>query len=244
MSRVPDLMRARRLLCVQPHYDDNDIGAGGTIAALAEAGAEIHYLTVADDLVGVLDRALPDAEALGRIVADQRRAAEAIGVHTQERLDFPDAGDWDTLALRAAIVRALRRLRPDFVLSVDPWLPREAHRDHTRTGLAVAEACLLFGLTRLSSGDAALDRSFEPYPLSGVGFYFTAAPNAWFDIGATRAKKHRALDAYTAQFDADGLHGLHAAVERAERAQARGRGFEYGEALQLVHPGQLHVGRD
>jgi hypothetical protein len=29
---IPDLLRARRLLCVQPHYDDNDIGAGGTLA--------------------------------------------------------------------------------------------------------------------------------------------------------------------------------------------------------------------
>ena len=35
MPRIPDLRQARRLLCVQPHYDDNDIGAGGTIAALA-----------------------------------------------------------------------------------------------------------------------------------------------------------------------------------------------------------------
>ena len=32
---VPDLSGARRLLCIQPHYDDNDLGAGGTIAALA-----------------------------------------------------------------------------------------------------------------------------------------------------------------------------------------------------------------
>jgi LmbE family N-acetylglucosaminyl deacetylase len=240
--RVPDLMRARRVLCVQPHYDDNDLGAGGTIAALADAGTEIHYLTVADDLVGVLDRSLSDAAALARIVAEQRAAGAELGVFAQERLDLPDAGDWDCLALRAAIVRSLRRVRPDWVLTVDPWLPREAHRDHTRTGLAVAEACLLFGLPRLASGDAELDRRFEPYALAGVGFYFTAAPNAWLDIGATRARKHRALDAYTAQFTPEALRGLHAALERKEREWAHGRGFEYGEALQLVRPGQLHVG--
>ncbi len=38
---VPDLGAAKRLLCIQPHYDDNDIGAGGTIAALGDAGADI-----------------------------------------------------------------------------------------------------------------------------------------------------------------------------------------------------------
>ncbi len=37
---IPDLSSARRLLCIQPHYDDNDIAAGGTIAALAAAGCE------------------------------------------------------------------------------------------------------------------------------------------------------------------------------------------------------------
>ena len=238
---VADLLRARRVLCVQPHYDDNDLGAGGTVAALADAGAEVHYLTVADDLVGVLDRSLSDAAALARIVSEQRAAGAELGVRSQERLDLPDAGEWDYPALRAAIVRSLRRLRPDWVLTVDPWLPREAHRDHTRTGLAVAEACLLFGLPRLASGDGELDRRFEPYPLTGVGFYFTAAPNAWFDVGATRARKHRALDAYTAQFTPEGLARLHSALERKEREWAHGRGFEYGEALQLLRPGQLHV---
>ena len=105
-------------------------------------------------------------------------------------------------------------------------------------------ACLLFGLPRLASGDAELDRRFEPYALAGVGFYFTAAPNAWVDVGPTRARKHRALDAYTAQFTPDALRRLHEALERKEREWAHGRGFEYGEALQLVPPGRLHVGLD
>ena len=31
----PDIMTARRALCIQPHADDNEIRMGGTIAALA-----------------------------------------------------------------------------------------------------------------------------------------------------------------------------------------------------------------
>jgi LmbE family N-acetylglucosaminyl deacetylase len=46
---TPDIFQAKKILCVQPHYDDNDIGAGGTLAKLHEAGAEIIYLTVTDD---------------------------------------------------------------------------------------------------------------------------------------------------------------------------------------------------
>ena len=51
----PDLLTARVILAVQPHYDDNDIGAGGTLAALAASGVEVYYLTVTNDLVGVID---------------------------------------------------------------------------------------------------------------------------------------------------------------------------------------------
>lgn len=244
LLQIPDLLRARRLLCVQPHYDDNDIGAGGTIAALAEAGAEIHYLTVTDDVVGVLDPALDDASARTRIAAEQSTAGAVLGVRSQTRLEYPDAGIWSVTDLRREVVRALRTLRPDFVLTVDPWLPYEAHRDHVRTGHAVAEACLLYGLPRFPSGDAALDARFEPFRLRGIGFYFTAGPNTFVDIGATRARKHRALDAYTAQFSSAGLVQLHAALEQKERAWARGRGFEYGEALKVLAPGHLHVNLD
>jgi LmbE family N-acetylglucosaminyl deacetylase len=241
---IPDLLRVRRILCVQPHYDDNDIGAGGTLARLAESGAELHYLTVTDDVVGVLDRELDDAEARSRLAAEQIRAGHELGVRTQHRLDYPDAGDWSRFALRREVVRHLRMLRPDFVLTVDPWLPYEAHQDHVRTGLAVTEACLLFGLPRFASGDAALDAAFEPHRLRGVAFYFSAAPNTFVDIGATRARKHRALDAYTSQFTAEGLAELHNALEEKERAWATGRGFEYGEAFKVLAPGHLHVNLD
>jgi LmbE family N-acetylglucosaminyl deacetylase len=241
---IPDLLRAQRLLCVQPHYDDNDIGAGGTIARLALAGAEVHYLTVTDDIVGVLDRGLSDAAARSQLEAEQLRAGLELGVRAQHRLDFPDAGDWSRFALRREVVRQLRLLRPDFVLTVDPWLPYEAHQDHVRTGFAVAEACLLFGLPRFSSGDAALDAEFEIFRLRGIGFYFSAAANTVVDIGATRARKHRALDAYTAQFTPAGLEALHTALEHKERAWAAGRGFEHGEAFKVLAPGHLHVNLD
>jgi LmbE family N-acetylglucosaminyl deacetylase len=241
---IPDLMRARRVLCVQPHYDDNDIGAGGTIAALADAGAEVHYLTVTDDLVGVLDREVDDATALGHLIAEQARAGAELGVRAQHRLEYPDAGEWSAFALRREIVRSLRALRPDFVLTVDPWLPYEAHQDHVRTGLAVAEACLLFGLPRFASGDAEVDARFEPFRLRGIAFYFSNGANTVVDIGATRARKHRALDAYTTQFTPEGLSALHAALEHKERAWASGRGFEYGEAFKVLAPGHLHVNLD
>jgi LmbE family N-acetylglucosaminyl deacetylase len=238
---VPDLFAAHRVLCVQPHYDDNDIGAGGTIARLADAGAEVHYLTVTDDLAGVLDASLSDAEATRRLRAEQAEAGALIGVRDQHWLGYPDAGDWDVFAARREIVRAIRTLRPDLVLTPDPWLRHELHPDHLRTSRAVAEACMFHGLPRIRT-DPEVDRGYTPHALTAIVFYFTVEPNLVVDIAKTRERKHRALDAYRAQFTPDQLKLLHVGLERKEREWASGKDFTHGEALRVMHPRQLHVG--
>ena len=32
---IPDIFSAKRILCIQPHYDDNDIAAAGILTQLA-----------------------------------------------------------------------------------------------------------------------------------------------------------------------------------------------------------------
>ena len=238
---VPDLSGARRLLCIQPHYDDNDLGAGGTIAALAEAGAHVCYLTVTDDLVGVLDTTLSDAEATRQLRAEQQQAGEAVGVAEQHWLGLPDAGEWDYFFLRKLIVAQMRRVRPDFVLTVDPWLAYEAHQDHLRVGRAVAEASFLQRMPRFSS-DPEIDADHDPHEITGVAFYFTREPNLCFDITGSRERKHQAIDAYRAQFSEDQLRLLHVGLDAKEREWAEAEAFSHGEALKVLAPGAFHVG--
>jgi N,N'-diacetylchitobiose non-reducing end deacetylase len=244
LIEIPELRGVRRVLAVQPHCDDNDLGAGGTLAALASAGAEVVYLTVSDDLLGVLDAQLPADAARARLRAEQSRAGREIGVARHYWLDLPDAGSWDHFALRRELVRHLRLERPDFVFAPDPWLPYEAHLDHVRTGRAVAEACLLSDARRLSSGDAALDRGFEPWELRGLVLYFTAAPNLHQPIGPTRARKHRAIDAYRSQLDEARLAVLHGVLEHKEREWGARCGAAHAEAFKVLAPAHLHCNPD
>jgi LmbE family N-acetylglucosaminyl deacetylase len=208
---LEELRQARRILCVQPHYDDNDLCAGGTLAALHDEGAELVYVTVTDDLVGVLDPALSSEEADRRLKADQ-----------------------------AAVVRLVRLLRPDFVFTCDPWLPYEAHQDHIRTGLAVAEASILYNLLRFRT-DPAVDSAYQPYQVTGFAFYAAYAPNIIFDISACQERKHNALSCYRAQFSPADLVELHASLEARERQAGAGAGFLSGEPLKLLAPQQLHL---
>jgi LmbE family N-acetylglucosaminyl deacetylase len=60
---MPDLLSAQTVLAIQPHYDDNDLSAGGTIVSLVVRGAEVYCLMVTDNLVRVMDEKLPPQAA-------------------------------------------------------------------------------------------------------------------------------------------------------------------------------------
>lgn len=237
---IEDLLKARCILCVQPHYDDNDICAGGTLAALHDSGAELIYLTVTDDLVGVLDPSLADEIACARLRAEQVAAGEIIGVRHQFWLGYPDAGDFSYFDLRRQIVRYLRLLKPGFVFTCDPWLPYEAHLDHIRTGRAVAEAAILYNLPRFSS-DPTVDASYQPYQLTGIAFYMTNAPNLVFDTSSHIKKKQEALRCYQEQFAAGETTIMLASLEAQERQVGEAAGFQFGEEFKLLSPWQLHI---
>jgi len=239
----PNLECAQRVLCVQPHYDDNDIGAGGTIAALAARGAHVTYVTVTDDLLGVRDPALSAAQARSQLRTEQELAGREIGVAEHVWLERPDAGSYDYFELRRELVAQIRRARPQFIFGVDAWLPYEAHSDHTRVGRALAEAALLYPLPRFHS-DAAVDRAYAGHEVLGVALYMTAQPNCFFDVSESRERKHRARDAYRSQFSEPELQRLHAVLEHKERGWAAGRPFEFGEALKVLAPAHLHVNPD
>jgi LmbE family N-acetylglucosaminyl deacetylase len=237
---LPDPRTARCALCVQPHYDDNDLGAGGTFAALARAGCEVHYLTVTDDLLGVLDASLDDTQSRRTLRAEQQRAGSEIGVSSQTWLDHPDAGDWSEIAVRGQLVEQIRRLRPDWIFSVDPWLPYEAHPDHLKVARAVLQAAMFYRLPRCKTRPE-IDDAYEPHDLAGIGLYFTRDANCVVDIGETREAKHRAIAAYRAQFSDDDLTALGRGLEAMEQRWARDEPFSHGEALRVLRPGQLHV---
>lgn len=238
-----NLCDAHCVLCVQPHYDDNDIGAGGTIAALSAAGVSVIYLTVTDDLVGVLDASLAEDEARQRLREEQQKAGEIIGVQQHYWLEYADAGPIDYYALRRDIAAYIRRLRPDYVFTVDPWLPYEAHQDHILTGRAVAEAAVLYHLPRFKTLPE-VDTAYQLHVLRGVVFYLTHVPNMLYDISSTAKTKHCALQEYRAQFSDAELMALNNWLQERESAWGQECRCTYAEALKVLPPADLHIRPD
>jgi LmbE family N-acetylglucosaminyl deacetylase len=239
---TPELFSAKHVLCIQPHYDDNDIAAAGTLARLQQAGAELFYLTVTDDLMGVLDASLSTEDADQALKRDQSAAGKIVGVKEQYWLGYPDAGEYDHFALRRDLLKYIRLLQPDFIFMPDPWLTYEAHRDHIQTGLAAAEAVLFAGMTHIASSDPAVDAAYQGHSIYGVAFYYTREPNEIVDVTSTWEAKLSAVRCYEAQFNSDGMDELLMALEFKSRQVAMEKDFEHGEPLKILHPSALHCG--
>jgi LmbE family N-acetylglucosaminyl deacetylase len=239
---MPDLFSAKRILCIQPHYDDNDIAAAGILAQLARNGAELFYLTATDDLMGVVDTSLSNEAAAAALKRDQFAAAQIVGVKEQYWCGYPDAGEYNYFDLRRDFLKHIRMIRPDFVFAPDAWLTYEGHRDHIQTGFAAAEAVMFAGLLKIASSDRDVDVAYEPHSIEGVALYFTREPNYIADITSTWEEKVAAVRSYEAQFNPDEMEQLVSALDMKSKQVAQGQSFERGEPLKVLHPSALHVG--
>jgi len=239
--KLPDINKAQKVLAVQPHYDDNDIGAGGTLHKLSKQGSDLVYLTVTDDLAGVIPQTneleLSKSDAIALLHENQEQAAKRIGVGKQIRLGFPDAGNYDYFLLREKLIQVIRQEQPDLIFTVDPWTPYEAHHDHVITGKACAEAAVLYNLPAIGE---YYPEEMNNYELLGVAFYNSAYPNLVFDITESIEPKQAALRSYTAQFSIEGLKQLIQQTTFLAGYVARDEGFEYGETLKILAPWMLH----
>ena len=135
----------RRALAIYAHPDDPDVSCGGTLAAWAAAGCDVHSLICTDGGKGTADTAVESKELVARRVDESVAAGAVLGLTGQVFLGLPDGELEDEPWFRESLVGAIRRLRPDVVLCPDPtalFFGQDYfnHRDHRITGMAVLDA--------------------------------------------------------------------------------------------------------
>jgi LmbE family N-acetylglucosaminyl deacetylase len=122
---------------VAAHPDDEVLGAGGLISALAASGARLRLIAITDGEGS--HRGLADPVALAR-----RRAAEsvdalrALGANETEviRLGLPDSG---LAGHEEKLTATLTRLVAGFDVCLAPW-DHDLHPDHETAGRAARRA--------------------------------------------------------------------------------------------------------
>lgn len=226
--------RVRRVLCVQPHPDDTDIGAGGVVAMLASKGVEVVYATLTDGCLGTMDPEMyPEKLALVRR-REQEEAARILGVRELVWFNYRDGELEPTLEARRKLIRVIRRYKPDMVIAPDPWLTYEIHPDHRAAGILAAEAA--FFSVHLHSIAGALAEGLQPHPVRYVTFYWTRKPNVILDVTEYVEVKMRAVKAHQSQYSP----ALEDSVRAYMRLMGKLIGATYAEAFKILNPYAMH----
>lgn len=183
---IDDLERA---LVVISHPDDAEFGAAGAIALLTRSGVRVDYVVTTDGGKGTEDpNVTPEMLAAVRM-AEQRAAADVLGVTDIVHLNHPDGYLTPSLDLRREIVRQIRHFRPDLVLTQNPTRrldgnPFIGHPDHLATGEATLAAVYPAARDRLNFPEL-LEEGLEPWKVRQVLLTGVEEPNLWLDIAET-----------------------------------------------------------
>lgn len=130
----------RRVLAVGAHPDDVEIGCGATLARWARLGAQVHLLVLTDGSKGSWDPgADPAALAAGRFT-EQEDARHILGAAAVHHLGAVDGELDDRPELRERVCAVIRAVRPDVLITHDPWRPYRLHPDHRLGGFLVLDA--------------------------------------------------------------------------------------------------------
>ena len=170
----------QRLMAVLAHPDDESLGVGGTLAKYASEGVDVFLLTATRGDAGRFrghrsdDHQHPGRLALAEIrVAELRAAAAVLGLREVSLLDYPDL-QLDRAQPRDAverIVRHLRRIRPDVVVTFGPD-GAYGHPDH----IAISQYTTAAIVAAADAGFACDEGDATMRPHSVTKLYYLAWP--------------------------------------------------------------------
>jgi len=154
-----------KLMAVLAHPDDESLGFGGTLAKYAAEEVETHLVTATRGERGRLGSSGKTAEPaeVGRVrEAELRAAAAVLGIRDVSILGYPDGAvdQMDAATAIRAIVRHIRRIRPDVVVTFGPE-GAYGHPDH----IAISQFTTAAIVCASDAGYRADDRSHgDPLP--------------------------------------------------------------------------------
>jgi len=195
----------RRALVISAHPDDPEFGFGASIARLTASGVEVAYVICTDGSQGGEDPSVSDPDLTRRRYQEQREAADALGVGEITFLGIPDGHVFADLDLRRELVRAIRRHRPELVMTHAPMRSLSGmfgagHPDH----LAVGEATLAAVYPDSRNPRAfreLLDEGLAAHRVREVWFSGLPDPDHVLDVSQFVERKLEAISRHRSQFE-------------------------------------------
>ncbi|MBM3121265.1 MAG: PIG-L family deacetylase [Chloroflexi bacterium] len=196
--------RPEHVLVVLAHPDDPEFFCGGTLALWAQQGWAIDYCLLTRGDKGA-DDAASEPVALAQLREQEQRAAAAVlGVRSVRFLDQPDGYLTPDLALRKQVVRILRQVRPDIVVTCDPtnFFPSDRyinHPDHRAAGQATLDAVFPASGSALFFPELLSEEGLQPHRIRQVYVAMPQTANTLIDVTGTLERKIAALREHRSQ---------------------------------------------
>ena len=232
-------MDHKKILVIAAHPDDIDFRCAGSIALWSQEGRHVEYLVCTSGEKGFSGSgasALSIDERREIREKEQRAAAETVGAKTVHFLRHTDGELANTAELRRDLVRVMRQVKPDLVISDDP--ARDAydsfygyHSDHRAIGLAAFDA-LYPAVGNENFFPELLADGFEPHRPKEVFFGSREKMNTWFDITNTFELKTKALACHKSQI-AD-IKELIPRLREWAKETGKEKGYSYAEGFRCL----------
>jgi N-acetylglucosamine malate deacetylase 1 len=207
----------RRILVLAPHFDDETIGCGGTLALHAKAGVEVTVAFLTDGSSG--DRDHIERDIVSARKAEAKRACALLGVSNIIFFDEKDGSLEPRREVCEKVAETVSKIRPDAVFA--PW-PYDDDRDHRACALILAEAA----------------KDSPGYVVYSYEVWSPMHPNVTVDVTAVADTKENALREYVSQLRYKDLIGSFQGLGRYRSIlNLRGRGYAeaFIESSKIEH---------
>ena len=191
----PTIDDIKSALFIQPHPDDNEIGAGGTMIKLVQKGIPVYGLTVTEGRGGSNIYTPEELAEIRKIEADE--SMKITGVKNLGCLGYHDNNPIIHKKLVEDLVKVIREIKPDAIFTVDDKLENELHPVHLAVGKAVREAFFRSGQAYYPFEDGI--KHEDSHTCRIIGFYFTEDENTIIDITDVYPQKRQAILAHKSQ---------------------------------------------
>lgn len=179
------------ILAVGAHPDDVELGCAGTLAKEIANGKKVGILDLTRGELGTRGSAeIRDKEST--------EAAKILGALVRENLAFRDGFFVNDEAHQMAVIKIIRKYRPEVVLcnAID-----DRHIDHGKGSQLTSTACFLSGLRRIETSlDGQKQKEWRPKQVLHYIQWKDLKPDVVVDISGFIDQKMDAVKAYKSQF--------------------------------------------
>jgi len=189
------------------HPDDPEFFCGATLARWIENGHKVVYCLFTRGDKGGNEDLMDPVSISNHRVAEQRLAADVLGVGEVHFLNYPDGYLEANLESRKAAVREIRSVKPEVVVTCDPGNlffrgNRLNHPDHLAAGRIVLEAIYPAAGNPLYFPELISAEGLQPHSIEEVWVALPMEPNTVIDVTPQWDKKMLALQEHQSQIGA------------------------------------------